>query len=315
MDKRIICRFGAWLVACLLIFSIFILAGSAFSQDIVRTTSIPIPEPDLNVGGIGNMISGVDLDGDGMKEIYVVNDNWNNTPNELIPRIYKYEKGESGWEIVWQAEAPISQQNTWPALSIGDLDGDDKKEILWGVVNNFGAGTNPDRILVYEVVDNSIDEALAGYCNKIRLTIHKDNSITVEDNGRGIPVAMHPIEKVSALELVMCTLHAGGKFDHSTYKVSGGLHGVGVSVVNALSEWMIAEIKRDGGIYRQSYKNGEKTSEVERFEDSHLTGTKINFKPDTLIFTETIVFKVKPWPGRPPPKRAGYSSLLTTIRK
>ncbi|WP_448874228.1 DNA topoisomerase (ATP-hydrolyzing) subunit B [Desulfobulbus propionicus] len=145
--------------------------------------------------------------------------------------------------------------------------------------------------LIYEVVDNSIDEALAGYCSKISIVIHEDNSVTVVDNGRGIPVDMHPTENMSALELVMTTLHAGGKFDHSTYKVSGGLHGVGVSVVNALSVATIAEVRRNGKIYRQIYECGNKSSELEVIGSSDQTGTSIHFKPDPDIFTETTVFE------------------------
>jgi DNA gyrase subunit B len=144
--------------------------------------------------------------------------------------------------------------------------------------------------LVYEVVDNSIDEALAGFCSKIKVTIHRDNSISVADNGRGIPVAKHPTEDMSALELVMTTLHAGGKFDHSSYKVSGGLHGVGVSVVNALSEWCRAEIKRDNKIHMQSYSFGDKEKEIETIGNTTHTGTKITFKPDPSIFTETTEY-------------------------
>ena len=145
--------------------------------------------------------------------------------------------------------------------------------------------------LVYEVVDNSIDEALAGFCTKIAVVIHEDGSVTVEDNGRGIPVDIHPTEKIPGLELVMTRLHAGGKFDHQTYKVSGGLHGVGVSVVNALSEWLVAEVYRDGYIWRQSYRRGEPERPVEKLGPTKKTGTKVTFKPDREIFKETTTFK------------------------
>lgn len=145
--------------------------------------------------------------------------------------------------------------------------------------------------LIYEVVDNSIDEALAGHCSEIKVVFKQDGSVSVEDNGRGIPTDIHPTEGVSALELVMCTLHAGGKFDHSTYKVSGGLHGVGVSVVNALSIKAEAEIKRQGHIFIQHYQKGIKIDEVQKIGDSKETGSKITFLPDPEIFKETTVFK------------------------
>jgi DNA gyrase subunit B len=141
--------------------------------------------------------------------------------------------------------------------------------------------------LVYEIVDNSVDEALAGFCDKIDVTIHMDNSITVEDNGRGIPVDMHKTEKRPAAEVVMTVLHAGGKFDSNAYKVSGGLHGVGASCVNFLSDWMRMEIRRDGGVYEQEYKKGIKATDLKKTGKSAKTGTKITFKPDPEIFTTT----------------------------
>ncbi len=143
--------------------------------------------------------------------------------------------------------------------------------------------------LVYEVVDNSIDEALAGFCNKVNVTINPDGSVTVEDNGRGIPIDPHPIHKKSALEVVMTILHAGGKFDKNTYKVSGGLHGVGVSVVNGLSEWLEVEISRNGKKYFQRYIRGKPEADVQEIGTSEITGTKTTFKPDAQIF-ETLDF-------------------------
>ncbi|MDP8289680.1 MAG: DNA topoisomerase (ATP-hydrolyzing) subunit B [Candidatus Susulua stagnicola] len=141
--------------------------------------------------------------------------------------------------------------------------------------------------LVYEVVDNSIDEASGGYCDKIKVTVHSDNSVSVEDNGRGIPVGIHKKLKKSALEVVLTTLHAGGKFDHRVYKVSGGLHGVGVSCVNALSEWLDAEVKREGKVYHQSFECGQSKTKVKVIGKAKATGTKITFKPDESIFSVT----------------------------
>src|SRR6476659_10553964 len=143
--------------------------------------------------------------------------------------------------------------------------------------------------LVYEVLDNSVDEAIAGYCDSVRVVLHPDNSCTVIDNGRGIPVDELKKEKRPAAEVVLTTLHAGGKFGGDGYKVSGGLHGVGISVVNALSEWLVAEVRRDGKVYRQEFARGEPTGDMETIGVSKKdeSGTTIFFLPDPDVFDET----------------------------
>ena len=142
--------------------------------------------------------------------------------------------------------------------------------------------------LVNETVDNSIDEAMAGYCTDIEVTINEDNSITVEDNGRGIPVDMHAKLHKSALEVVMTVLHAGGKFDKGSYKVSGGLHGVGVSCVNALSSHMLSQVFRGGKIYQQEYEKGKPLYPVKVVGETNKRGTRQQFWPDPTIFTHTV---------------------------
>ncbi len=142
--------------------------------------------------------------------------------------------------------------------------------------------------LVYEIVDNSIDEALAGHCDNIQVTIHKDNSITVVDNGRGIPVDIHEKLGIPAVQVVLTKLHAGGKFDKDSYKVSGGLHGVGISVVNALSEWLVVTIRKSGKIHRQEYARGKAKTELEIIDETTETGTIVHFMPDQEIFTEKL---------------------------
>lgn len=157
-----------------------------------------------------------------------------------------------------------------------------------------GTDTKALHHLIYEVVDNSIDEALAGVCDRIEIVIHEDSSVTVTDNGRGIPVGKHPEMKKSALEVVMTMLHAGGKFDGSGYKVSGGLHGVGVSAVNALSEWCKVEVSRDGNVHAQSYEQGKPTGSVKKvraMKKGETSGTRVHFKFDKEIFTEDVDYR------------------------
>ncbi len=196
---------------------------------------------------------------------------------------------ESMKPVKLKSEDSPSKSSAYDATNIQVLEGTDAVRMrpAMYIGDTFNRGLHH---LVYETVDNSIDEALAGHCNQIEVVVNENETVTVIDNGRGIPVDMHKTEQKPAVEVVMTTLHAGGKFDKRTYKVSGGLHGVGVSCVNALSEWLEVEIKRDGKIYHQRYERGKTATKLNVIGKTKSTGTKVTFKPDRTIFTKTHVF-------------------------
>ncbi len=186
-------------------------------------------------------------------------------------------------------EKPLKKKDTYDANTIQVLEG--MEAVRMRPAMYIGDTTSRGlHHMVYEVVDNSIDEAMGGHCNKIEVVINENETVSVIDNGRGIPVDIHPTEKKPAVEVALTTLHAGGKFDHRVYKVSGGLHGVGVSVVNALSLWLEVEIKRDGKIYHQRYEKGKTVSKIAVIGKTKDTGTKVTFKPDGHIFQETTIY-------------------------